>query len=70
MVFFDMLGMNIEDGGVRFTPYLPEGISVLEVLELPIRGKTYDICVRGRGHEIQSFTVNGMRAEQFVAFDR
>lgn len=70
MVFFDILGMNIEDGGVRFAPYLPEGISVLEVLELPIRGKTYDICVRGRGHEIQSFTVDGMRAEQFVAFDR
>lgn len=69
MIFFDLLGMNFEQEGVRFTPYLPEGVSVLEVSDISIRGKKYHICVRGTGHEIQSFMVNGTHGEPFIPFE-
>ncbi len=69
MLFANILGMQFEENGVRFVPYLPDGISVLEVSDLRIRGKVYNIYVKGSGRHIDTFTVNGIDTECFIGFD-
>lgn len=49
MIFANILGLRLNAREVSFSPYLPEGITSLDVSGLCIRGKRYNIHVTGCG---------------------
>lgn len=49
MIFVDILGLQIDGDQISFSPYLPEGITSLEVSGLLIRGKRYRVHITGAG---------------------
>lgn len=69
MIFADILGVQFEETGVRFAPYLPEGVHSIEISDLIIRGHAYTISVTGCGHEITSFKINQKDADKFLPYE-
>ena len=54
MIFADILGLQINGDQISFSPYLPEGITSLEVSGLLIRGKRYRVHVTGAGRDTKA----------------
>ena len=69
MLFCNIAGMNFEKGGIRFEPYVPNGISNIEIGGLCVRGCNIDISIFGNGKRIKSFTLNGKNTNNFIKFD-
>lgn len=68
MIFMNILGMRFEKDGVRFCPYLPEGVTQLQVTDLEIRGRKYQVYLEGKGRKIDCFQINGSDAEYFLPY--
>lgn len=68
MIFMNVLGMEYKQDGVHFNPYLPEGISFINVTDFCIREKKVNVSVTGKGHQIDSFLVNGKPADFFIPY--
>jgi glycogen debranching enzyme len=59
MVLNGLFGMNFTEQSLSFTPYLPKGISRVELKDIVYRNSTLDISVKGNGNTIKSFTLDG-----------
>ena len=44
---------------MSFAPFLPEGISSIELKDLAYRDSKLNIMIKGKGHTIKSFTLDG-----------
>ena len=54
MIFVNILGLQIDGDQVSFSPYLPDGITSLEVSGLLIRKKRYRVHVTGNGRNAKA----------------
>ncbi|WP_207534577.1 MGH1-like glycoside hydrolase domain-containing protein [Desertivirga arenae] len=62
MVMYGLIGMRFSNAGeIEFKPYLPPGISILELSELKYRNKYLNILVEGKGSTIREMHVNGRK---------
>lgn len=62
-----LFGINFEDNGIRFSPFIPKAMADTRSLDnLKYRDATLNITVEGFGNEIKEFTVNGKRTEPFL----
>ncbi|MEN8202694.1 MAG: amylo-alpha-1,6-glucosidase [Bacteroidota bacterium] len=59
MVYSGLFGIVLEEGGLRFSPVLPEGIGPVSLNGLKYRNMLLNITVSGEGTEITSFKVDG-----------
>ena len=61
MVHFGLAGIHIDTSGISFLPFLPESLHYLEIKDLNYRRTILHITIIGKGSEIRSFLVNGIR---------
>ena len=62
-----LFGMEWEDNGLRFNPFVPKALAGTRTLTgFRYRDGVYDITVEGYGSGIRSFLVDGMRDEAFI----
>ena len=54
-----IFGIRMEEEGLCFRPCVPEYLKDSSVRGLVIRGKQYDVTLRGFGAEVVAVTVNG-----------
>lgn len=54
MIFMNILGMRFQKDGVIFEPYLPAGITNMEISNLRIQGKCYTVHVEGTGYDVKT----------------
>jgi glycogen debranching enzyme len=61
IVLFGLAGMELQPGGVRFAPMLPEDMSGFELTGLPYRDALINLIVEGhgRGSRVRETRVNG-----------
>lgn len=64
MVFNGLVGMRIDKGGIRFQPYLPDGIKSLELSGVKYREAELDIQISGDGTKIRKMTINGVETNK------
>lgn len=69
MIFMNILGMKYQTDGIHFHPYLPKGMSFINVTDFDIRGKKVNISVKGNGRQIERFLVNGIETDFFISFE-
>lgn len=67
LVQFGVLGMDYSPRGVRFRPFLPEGVRELDLTNITYRAMRLRVSLSGRGANIVSCRINGADAEPFVA---
>ena len=70
LVHFGLLGMDYSPQGVRFRPFLPDGVGELELTNITYRAMRLHVSLAGRGANIVSCRINGADAEPFVAADK
>ena len=62
-----LFGMEWEDNGLRFNPFVPKALAGTRTLTgFRYRDGVYDITVEGYGSGIRSFLIDGVRAEAFI----
>jgi len=66
LVHFGLLGMDYSPEGVRFRPFLPDGVGELELSNITYRAARLRVSLNGRGSSIISCRVDGRTAEPFV----
>jgi hypothetical protein len=59
MVLHTIIGINIEENGISFMPYLPAGIHQIELKDIPYRNAILSIKITGHGHNIKRSICNG-----------
>ncbi len=59
MVLNGLFGMKFQEGSLSFAPFLPDGIGAMELRDLDYRRSHLVISVKGRGHTIESFALDG-----------
>lgn len=69
MMFSDIIGMKFENCGIRFCPYIPNGLDSIESGGLSVMGCNISIKINGNGSKIKKFTVNGEQTEPFVNYN-
>ncbi|MGC9451294.1 MAG: MGH1-like glycoside hydrolase domain-containing protein [Oceanipulchritudo sp.] len=69
LVHMGLLGMRYSVEGIRFEPYLPEGIGDVSLRNITYRDANLAVTVTGEGRRIQSCQINGQSAEAFVPAD-
>ena len=50
LIYYEMIGANIEEGKVTFTPYLPEGVNEATVSGFKVGKTTFDVVVTRSGN--------------------
>jgi glycogen debranching enzyme len=66
MMYYGVLGMTIENGSIRFSPFLPENIHKLEIHDIIYRNAHLKISISGNGSQIKSFVVNGKEQTNYA----
>jgi glycogen debranching enzyme len=64
MLFFGVIGIDVTTDGVRFSPFLPTGISELKIKEIKFRDMILNIELKGTGSSIQEVKINGEQKDQ------
>ena len=59
MVINGLFGMKFNTESLSFAPFLPEGISSIELKDLAYRDSKLNITIEGKGHTVRSFTLDG-----------
>jgi hypothetical protein len=59
IVLGGLMGIELGDESVDFAPYIPDGLSYLELTALQYRGSVLDITIKGSGRKIKSFLTDG-----------
>lgn len=59
MILMGLLGMEFTSSGITFRPYIPEGIELLQLTNLPYRNMILDIQILGDGTLIEECTFDG-----------
>jgi glycogen debranching enzyme len=65
MAFDGLLGLKFENDGLQIVPYLPDNVHILSITSIPYRNTMLNITVNGKGSHVTSFTVNGIKQQQF-----
>jgi glycogen debranching enzyme len=65
MVTKGIFGMQFSESSLTFKPYLPEGITTIELKDLGYRNANLDITVKGKGKTIESFTIDGKKQTNY-----
>lgn len=69
MLYSGIDRMRFENGGVRFKPYLPEGINEFEIKDLRIKNDVFNVKITGKGNRIKTFSLNAETVEDaFVKY--
>lgn len=66
MVLRGLFGMEFNENGITFQPYLPENIHEIVIYNLKYRNANLDIKVTGKGKDIAGFKINGVENTNFV----
>lgn len=61
MTYNCIAGINLEEEGIRFTPYLPEGIHYLKLSDLRYQQMNLTIELKGQGNHIAEIRLNDRR---------
>jgi len=59
MVLDGIIGLRFDENALTFAPYLPQGISNIELKDLAYRNSVLDVSIKGKGKSIKTFTVDG-----------
>ncbi len=62
MVIHGLAGARFADESLSFHPYLPTGVSYLELKDLAYRDLKLNIIIKGKGNKIKRFAVDGKTA--------
>ncbi len=65
MVWSGLAGVKLEDGKIKFEPYLPEGVNNLKLTGLKYGDMILNIQVEGRGSVIKEFYLNGNATNKY-----
>jgi hypothetical protein len=63
MVWQGLAGIRLEDGKIRFNPYLPKGIENLNLTKLKYGNLNLNIHLEGEGSDIETFKINGQSVD-------
>ena len=66
-VYFDILGMEFDTDGIRFSPVGSDLFYKGTLSGLKYRNAVLEITVKGNGNKIQSFKINGEESEAFLS---
>ncbi len=66
MVLNGILGMKFTEDSLSFSPFLPVEINLLELKDLNYRNSKLNISIKGHGHNIKSFSVDGKKQSNFA----
>lgn len=69
LILSGLFGMQFSAAGIRFSPYLPNGMDRGEFSGLRYRDCDIHITVAGRGRRIVAFQRNGLMTESFLPAD-
>ena len=62
-----LFGIEYENNGLRFEPFVPEALAASRALEnFPYRGATINITVNGYGDKVARCVINGKESEPFL----
>lgn len=65
MVINGVVGIRLNDGLLSFSPFLPPGLSHIEINGLRYRNAVLNISVRGEGKKIKKFLTDGRPGRQY-----
>lgn len=65
MVLNGLCGLDFENEGIFFAPYLPGGLNRIEIKDINYRKAKLDITINGSGSNVKSFKVNGTELKMF-----
>jgi hypothetical protein len=59
MVINGIFGMQFNESGIYFRPFLPDGITIIDLHDLKYRNANFNISIKGKGNTIESFSLDG-----------
>lgn len=59
MILYGILGININEQGIGFSPCIPKEIDKLQFKNLKYRDMTFNITITGNGSDINKILING-----------
>lgn len=68
MIFTNIIGFEFEPDGIRFNPYMPDGVSELELSDFNIRNTNISVSIKGTGRNVKSFKVNGIEKDNKIKY--
>jgi glycogen debranching enzyme len=69
LIHHGIFGMDYTPEGVRFRPFLPEGVGKIALSNIPYRNALVRVSASGAGCSLASFRVNGVGTEPFLPSD-
>ena len=69
LIHFGLLGMDYAPEGVRFRPFLPEGLGEIELSNISYRNALLHVSIAGEGTVVKSCRIDGRDSEPFVSAD-
>lgn len=69
MLFGNLAGINFKEDGIELSPNLNDDIYELEISNLYIRGKKFNIKISGKGSNIKECRVDGKDSDNFIMYD-
>jgi glycogen debranching enzyme len=65
MILNGLFGLDFENEGVFFTPYLPDDLNHIEIKDIQYRNAKLNITMKGSGSKIKTFKVNGVESKMY-----
>ena len=56
LIYYHILGADIKEGSVTFTPYLPTGVNEATISNFVVGNTTFEITITRGGNGISTFT--------------
>jgi hypothetical protein len=66
MIIHGLFGLHLTTDGIAFKPCLPKHVGTVSLQQIPYRNTIINITIKGIGSNIQSFTINGKKANPFL----
>ncbi|HTN19657.1 MAG TPA: glycosyl hydrolase family 65 protein [Pelobium sp.] len=64
MILSGIIGMRFNDeNSISFQPFMPEGISNIELENVAYRGSNLNISIQGKGNKVKTLMLNGVKVE-------
>jgi len=63
MIFYSILGININQQGIELSPCIPNEINKVQLKNLKYRDMTLNIAITGNGSDIDEILINGKEKE-------
>jgi cellobiose phosphorylase len=59
MILNGVIGLRLGEHALSFAPYLPAGITHIQLIDLTWRNAVLNISIKGSGRTIKTFSVDG-----------